>query len=175
MTEVTIRRVQQSDLAALLDIYNHYVVTTPITFDLEPRTLAQRQLWLDSFKAAGRHQCFVAVRGATPIGWSCSGKFRDKAAYDTSVEMSVYLAPQLHGRGLGRRLYNTVIDALQGEDIHRLYAGITLPNAASVALHLAFGFHPVGVQSEVGRKFGRFWDVALYERPLETVAALQSK
>jgi phosphinothricin acetyltransferase len=166
MTEVVIRRVQQGDLPALLAIYNHYVVATPITFDLEPRTQAQRQEWLDTFKSTGRHQCFVAVREGGPIGWACSGKFREKAAYDTSVELSVYLTPERHGQGLGRRLYQTVIHALQGEDIQRLYGGITLPNAASVALHLALGFRLIGVQSEVGRKFGRFWDVALYERPL---------
>ena len=166
MTEVTIRRVEQGDLPALLAIYNHYVVTTPITFDIEPRTLAQRQLWLDTFKPTGRHQCFVAVASGVPVGCACSGKFREKAAYDTTAELSVYLAPDAHGKGLGRRLYQTLIDALQGEDINRLYGGITQPNPASVALHLAFGFRLVGTQTEIGRKFGRFWDVALYERLL---------
>ncbi len=164
MSDIVIRRVEQGDLPALLAIYNHYVVTTPITFDLEPRTLAQRQLWLDTFKPAGRHQCFVAVQGGTPIGWSSSGKFRDKAAYDTSAELSVYLAPEAHGKGLGRRLHETLVAALQGEDINRLIAGITLPNDASVALHLAMGFRLIGVQTEIGRKFGRFWDVALCDR-----------
>jgi phosphinothricin acetyltransferase len=166
MPDVAIRRVEQGDLPALLAIYNHYVAATPITFDLEPRTLAQRQVWLDTFKPTGRHQCFVAVRDGIPIGWSSSGKFREKAAYDTSAELSVYLAPDAHGKGLGRRLYETLIDALQGEDINRLIAGITLPNDASVALHMAMGFRLIGVQTEIGRKFGRFWDVALYDRPL---------
>jgi phosphinothricin acetyltransferase len=167
MNGLSIRRVEQGDLPALLDIYNHFVLTTPITFDVEPRTLAQRQEWLDTFKPTGRYQCFVAVENGKPIGWACSGKFKEKAAYDTSVEMSVYLAPSAHGKGLGRKLYETLIPALQREDIHRLYGGITQPNAASVALHAAFGFKRVGVQSEVGRKFGKFWDVALYERILE--------
>jgi phosphinothricin acetyltransferase len=166
MSGLSIRRVEQGDLPALLDIYNHYVLTTPITFDIEPRTLAQRQEWLDTFKPTGRYQCFVAVESGTAIGWACSGKYKDKAAYDTSVEMSVYLHPSAHGKGLGRRLYQTIIDALQGQDIHRLYGGITQPNAASVALHVAMGFRHIGTQSEVGRKFGKFWDVALYERGL---------
>ena len=167
MGEILIRRVEQADLPDLLAIYNHYVATTPITFDVEPRTLAQRQLWLDGFAPEGRHQCFVAAREGHAIGWACSTKYKEKAAYDTSVEMSVYLAPEAHGRGLGRRLYQTIIDALQGEDINRLYGGITQPNAASVGLHLALGFKLVGTQTGVGRKFGRFWDVALYERPLK--------
>ena len=166
MPDAVIRRAEQGDLPALLAIYNHYVVTTPITFDIEPRTLAQRQVWLDTFKPTGRHQCFVATNEGVPIGWACSGKFREKAAYDTTAELSVYLAPDVHGKGLGRRLYQTLIDALQGEDLNRLYAGITLPNPASVALHLAFGFRLVGTQTEIGRKLGRFWDVALYERLL---------
>jgi phosphinothricin acetyltransferase len=167
MSAASIRRVEQGDLPALLDIYNHYVRTTPITFDEEPRTLVQRQEWLDSFASSGRHQSFVAVEGGRPVGWACSGKFKEKAAYDTSVELSVYLDPAQHGKGLGRRLYETLIPALKGQDIHRLFAGITQPNAASVALHLAFGFSLVGVQPEVGRKFGQFWDVALYQRAMD--------
>jgi phosphinothricin acetyltransferase len=167
LAEIHIRRVEQGDLKALLDIYNHYVATTPISFDVEPRTLAQRQLWLESFRPRGPHQCFVAAEGGQAIGWACSGKYKEKEAYATSVELSVYLAPDQHRKGLGRRLYQTLIDALQGEDINRLYGGITQPNQASVALHLALGFRHLGTQTEVGRKFGRYWDVALYERPLK--------
>ncbi|HEV2562326.1 MAG TPA: GNAT family N-acetyltransferase [Rhizomicrobium sp.] len=166
MSDVSIRRVEQGDLPALLDIYNHYVVHTPITFDIEPRTLAQRQQWLDQFKPTGRFQCFVAVRGNTPLGWASSVRFKDRAAYDTSVESGIYLAPDETGRGLGRRLYGTLLEALAGEDIHRAFGGVTQPNEASCGLHLAMGFRHVGTYREVGRKFGRFWDVAWYERPV---------
>ena len=86
MSDLIIRRVEQTDLPALLDIYNHYVLNTAITFDIETRTLAQRQAWLDTLKPAGRHQCFVAARGDKAVGWACSGKYREKAAYDTTVE-----------------------------------------------------------------------------------------
>jgi phosphinothricin acetyltransferase len=164
MRDLVIRRVEQTDLPALLDIYNHYVLTTAITFDIEPRTLAQRQMWLDTFKPVGRHQCFVAASDGEAVGWACSGKYREKAAYDTTAEMSVYLSPDEGGRGLGRRLYGTLFEALHGEDIHRFYAGVTLPNDASVALHRSFDFEQVGLQKEVGRKFGRFWDVATFMR-----------
>jgi len=167
MPAVDLRHIQQSDLPELLDIYNHYVLTTPITFDIEPKTLAQRQEWLDSFAPTGRYQCFVAVDENKPIGWACSAKFKEKAAYATSVEMSVYLAPLAQGKGLGRGLYQTLVDALKGEDVHRLYGGITEPNEASVALHRAMGFRLVGTQTQVGRKFGKYWDVSLYERELE--------
>ena len=166
MSDVVIRRVVQSDLAALLAIYNDYIADTPVTFDVEPRTLAQRQQWLDSFSPSGRHQCFVAVRQEVPIGWACSAKFKEKAAYDTSVETSIYLTSNEVGKGLGRRLYQTLFDALAGEDVHRAYGGVTQPNDASVGLHLAMGFSHVGTYREVGRKFGRFWDVAWYGKPL---------
>ena len=167
MSDVTIRRVEPRDLPALLAIYNHYVVHTPITFDLEPRTLAQRQEWLDQFAPSGKYQCFVAARGAQTIGWACSAKFKEKEAYATSIETSIYLAPDEGGKGLGRRLYKTLFDALKGEDIHRAFGGITQPNEASVACHKAVGFEHIGTYREIGRKFGKFWDVALYLRPMD--------
>jgi phosphinothricin acetyltransferase len=164
MSDITIRRAKENDLDALLAIYNHYVANTHITFDVEPRTREQRKAWLDGFSESGRRQCFVADRGGMAIGWASSGPFKDRAAYDTSVETSVYLAPDEHGKGAGRRLYQTLLDALAREDVHRAFGGIALPNEASVGLHVAMGFHHTGTYSEVGRKFGRFWDVAWYEK-----------
>ncbi len=164
MSKVSIRRAVQADLPALLAIYNHYVAETHVTFDLEPRTLEQRQAWFDAFAPAGRHQCIVAARDGAAIGWACSGTFKEKAAYQTSVETSVYLTPGESGQGFGRRLYEELFTALSGADVHRAFAGIALPNDASIALHRALGFEPVGVYQEVGRKFGRFWDVAWYGR-----------
>jgi phosphinothricin acetyltransferase len=166
VSDAVIRRVQPADLKTLLDIYNHYVTETHVTFDLEPRTLVQRQEWLAQFGERGRHQCFVAARDDRVIGWACSAQFKVKAGYDTSVETSVYLAPGEEGRGLGRRLYETLFDALKGEDIHRAYGGVCLPNAASEALHRSLGFEHFATYREVGRKFGKYWDVAWYVKPM---------
>jgi phosphinothricin acetyltransferase len=166
MNEPVIRRAEPRDLDALLALYNHYVVNTHITFDVEPRTLEQRKVWLDAFAPTGRRQCFIADRDGRAVGWASSGPFKDRAAYDTSVETSIYLAPEEGGKGLGRRLYQTLLDALAKEDIHRAFGGIAMPNAASVKLHTAMGFTYVGAYSEVGRKFGKFWDVAWYERAM---------
>jgi phosphinothricin acetyltransferase len=165
MTDVIIRRVEQGDLAALTAIYNHYVRETPITLDTVERDAAASQGWLDSFAATGRYQCFVAVRSGVVLGWASSHRYNPRAGYDATVSGSIYLAPDATGQGLGRRLYGTLFDALAGEDIHRIFGGITLPNAASVALHRAFGFEPAGIYPQVGRKFGRFWDVGTYLRP----------
>jgi phosphinothricin acetyltransferase len=163
---VAIRRIEQGDLAALLDIYNYYVRETPITFDIEQRCPAQHQAWLDGFASAGRYQCFVAVKNSAAIGWASSHRYKERAAYDTTVLSSIYLAPDATGQGLGRRLYAALFDALADEDVHRIFGGITQPNEASVRLHRAFGFEPVGIYREVGRKFGRYWDVATYLRSM---------
>jgi len=168
MTDFAVRAAERRDLPELLAIYNHYVVNTPITFDLEPRTLAQRLEWLDGFATTGKYRCFVALRNDRPIGWSCSARFKDKAAYDTSVETSVYLAPNETGKGLGRRLYQTLFDSLASEDIHRAFGGVTLPNDASVGLHKTLGFEHAGTYREIGRKFGKYWDVALFLRHLNS-------
>ncbi len=104
------------------------------------------------------------MRGGAAIGWASSGRFRERAAYDTTVETSVYLAPRETGRGLGRILYQTLFTALAGEDIHLMYGGVTQPNEASNRLHAAMGFEQAGVLPEVGRKAGRYWDVAIWLR-----------
>jgi phosphinothricin acetyltransferase len=166
MSGLVIRRGERGDLPALLDIYNYYVRQTPITFDIEPRTLEQRHAWFETFSDAGRYQCFVALKDGVPVGWASSGRFNERAAYDTSILTSVYLKADETGKGGGRLLYQTLFAALADSDAHRAYAGITLPNEASERLHRAFGFYRYGVTREVGRKFGRWWDVAWYEKPL---------
>jgi phosphinothricin acetyltransferase len=166
MRDTRLRRGEEADAAALNAIYDPYVRDTAITFDIEPWTLEARRRWLGEFSDAGRHQLFVAERTGALVGYACSRRFREKAAYDTTVETSVYLAPEAHGQGVGRALYERLFAALQAVDAHRLVAGLTLPNPASVALHERFGFTAVGVLREVGRKFGRYWDVLWMERAL---------
>lgn len=100
------------------------------------------------------------------IGYASSGQYRPKAAYETTVETSVYVAPDSVGRGVGASLYTVLLDALEQEDVHRALAGSALPNEASVTLHSRFGFHLVAHFSEQGRKFDRYWEVDWYERAL---------
>jgi len=101
-----------------------------------------------------------------PVGYATSSRWRPKAAYDTTVESSVYCHPDAVGRGTGTRLYAALFEALIGEDVHRVVAGIAQPNPASVALHERFGFRSVGTFESVGLKFGRYWDVAWFERSM---------
>ncbi|WP_217236212.1 GNAT family N-acetyltransferase [Streptomyces sp. AC555_RSS877] len=167
-TEVQVRPGVDSDLVALTDIYNHYVRETSITFDTAVFTPEERRPWLLSHPEDGPHRLMVATHADTQeiLGYATSSLYRAKPAYSTSVEVTVYLAPHAGGRGVGTMLYKALFEALSGEDLHRAYAGIAQPNEASARLHERFGFRHVGTYREVGRKFGRYWDVAWYEKDL---------
>jgi phosphinothricin acetyltransferase len=162
----SIRAACDDDLPALTALYNHYIENTAITFDTEPWTLAQRREWLSHYHPTGRHRLLVAEAGGSLLGYSSSSRFRPKAAYDTSVETSVYVDPAAHGQGVGTALYTALFEILATEDVHRAIAGVTLPNEKSIALHEKFGFLVTGTMTEVGRKFDRYWDVAWLEKVL---------
>lgn len=164
MSGARVRTANADDAPALAGIYNHYVDHTAITFDVAPVSVADREQWIAGFSEQGRYRLRIVDEAGTVLGWACSRRFRDRAAYDPSIEVSVYLHPDAGGRGFGSLLYRTLFAALAGEDIHRAYAGITLPNDASLAIHRRFGFEDCGVMREVGRKFGRFWDVQWMEK-----------
>jgi phosphinothricin acetyltransferase len=166
MGDPVIRAARPDDFQPTLDLYNHYVRETAFTFDIEPLTEEQRRPWFEKFGATGPYRLFVAEEGGAVIGYAGSSELRPKRAYETSVETTIYLAQGATGRGLGRRLYQALFDALAGEDVHRAFAGITLPNPASIALHESLGFSPAGVWSEAGRKFDRYHNVAWYEKAL---------
>jgi phosphinothricin acetyltransferase len=166
MVNARIRPAGRADLGRLTEIYNHYVVTSAVTFDLEPLTVERRAEWFEQHREAGRYRLLVAEEDSRVVGYASTGRFRTRAAYDTTVEASIYCAPEALGRGIGTVLYRHLFALVAGEDINRIVAAITLPNDASVALHRSFGFVQVGIFSENGRKFDRYWDVAWFERPL---------
>jgi hypothetical protein len=112
-------------------------------------------VWFDEHAEAGRYRLLVAEENGSVIGYASTGRFRDKRAYDTTAETSVYCAPEATGRGVGSALYRELFITLAGEDINRLAAGITLPNDASIALHKRFGF----VQSVSSARTGASSDV----------------
>lgn len=157
------RPMQMDDLGAVTAIYNHYVKNTHATFDVDAFTIETRTPWFSQFGAT-RHQCWIAVIDNEPAGYACSMPLKPKAAYATSVEVSVYMKEGQGGRGIGRQLYDRLFDAIAPHDVHRAYALIAQPNEPSMKLHAAFGFNEVSRLNEVGRKFGRYWDVHWLER-----------
>ena len=133
----------------------------------DPFTPEERRPWFDAHAATGRHRLLAAVGSdGALLGYATTSRFRSKAAYDTTVEASIYCDPKAVGVGCGSALYSALFESIRDEDIHCIVAGVSLPNPASIRLHERFGFEPVGVFRGVGRKFGRFWDVAWFERPL---------
>jgi phosphinothricin acetyltransferase len=171
---LSVRPAAEDDLEAINDIYNHFVAETHITFDVEPVSMEDRREWFGHYAESGRHRLMVAVDGDGVAGFASSSRFRPKPGYLTSVETSVYLAPEMVGKGIGSRLYGELFKAIEGEDVHRAYAGIALPNPASIALHEKFGFKRVAHFTEQGRKFGRYWDVAWFEKPLQGAGDAES-
>lgn len=161
---VLVRAARETDLPRLTEIYNYYIINTPITFDLEPYTVEQRMPWFQQFAPTGRYRLLVAEQNGIVVGYTGTMRWRPKRAYDTTVETTIYCAPETTGKGIGRPLYETLFDSLAAEDVHQIVAGYTLPNAASAALHERCGFKPVGVFKEVGRKFGKYWDVAWMQK-----------
>jgi phosphinothricin acetyltransferase len=166
MPETLIRAATAQDLPRLTEIYNYYVLHTPITFDLEPYTAKERAAWLNQFSLTGRYRLLIAEENTIVLGYAGTARFRAKAAYDTAVEATIYCAPEAVGKGIGHMLFAALFQAIAQEDIHRIVGGYTMPNAGSASLLEKFGFQPVGIFHETGRKFDRYWDVAFAERPL---------
>jgi len=173
MNDITTRPAVLADLPRLAEIYNHYILNTPITFNTTPFTVEGFRGWFEEHSDGKRHRLVVAVEkgGAGQIiGYAGTGLFRPKEAYETTVETTIYRSHECTQRGVGTLLYRALFELIAGEDIHRVVAGVTLPNPASVRLHERFGFRHVGTFTENGRKFGKYWDVAWFERRLKLEA-----
>ena len=159
-----IRPASVEDLPAMVAILNPFILNTAVTFDTEPYTAQSRLPWFNQFSLDGRHRCYVAVVDSQVVGYANSGPLRPKRAYDTSVEVSIYKSQECALAGIGSALYKTLFDSLGNEDVHRAHALVTLPNAASVAIHEKFGFREVGTLQEAGRKFGEYHSVYWMEK-----------
>ena len=164
--EFKVREASEADLPALTGIYNHYVVNSPITFDVRPFTTEERRAWFLDHAGQPRHRLLVAEDASGVIGYATTSRWRPKPAYDTTVESTVYCRADALGRGVGSRLYRSLFTAVESAGVEQIVAGVALPNDASVALHERLGFRQVGVFRSVGWKFDRFWDVAWYQRPV---------
>lgn len=166
-TKPGIRLAKATDLARLVDIYNHYVRNTHITFHNEPFSIDARRSWIDLFSNSGPYRLLVAENEHGVLGYASSTEFKPREAYRSSVETTIYLDHRHTGGGIGATLYNALLEMLVAEpSTHRAYGGVALPNKASVNLHERAGFVRVGTYSEVGFKLGRFWDVAWFEKDL---------
>lgn len=164
MGAVNIRLAQVEDAEATREIYNHEVMTSTATFDLVPRSLVEQQTWLGA--RSGAHAVVVAEEDGMVVGFGSLSLWRDRPAYATSVENSVYVHREHRGRGIGRMLLAELIEIARAHGFHAMFARIVGSREASIALHRTLGFELVGTEREVGRKFGRWLDVVVMERML---------
>ena len=160
----TIRRAALIDAAGINAVYNPFILETPATFETAPIDEAARRRWLDIRAANPRWPVFVAADASRILGFANASAFDERQSYETSVKVSVFIAPEGQGRGVGRRLYVALFTNLATADVHRAYAGIVAPNPASIRLHERFGFNHVATYDEVGRKFGSYYSVMWFEK-----------
>ena len=162
---VAIRLARVADAEAIRTIYNHEVMHTTATFDLVPRSLADQEAWITARSGAFAAIVAVETNGAAEevVGFGSLSPYKERAAYRTSVEDSVYVRRDRGGRGIGRQIVEALLDIAEQSGFHAVFARIEASGTASRALHARCGFTLVGIERETGRKFHRWLDVALMQ------------
>ncbi|MDQ6947709.1 MAG: N-acetyltransferase family protein [Actinomycetota bacterium] len=159
------RLATNADAEAMRAIYNVEVAGSTVTFDLVPRTPEQQLAWLADHR--GAHPAIVAVdQGGRVVGFASVSPYRSRPAYSTTVEDSVYVQSDQRGQGVGRLLLADLVGVTAAHGFHAIMGRIVGDHAASIALHRGCGFELIGVEREVGRKFGRWLDVVVMQRLL---------
>jgi L-amino acid N-acyltransferase len=158
---VDVRLARLDDAGTIRSIYNHEVLNTTATFDLVPRTVDEQRDWLA--ERSGAFSAVVAEHEGVVVGFASLSPYKERAAYRTTVEDSVYVEPSYQGRGAGKLLLDTIVDVARSSGFHAVMARIEAGGTASRALHTSCGFTLVGVEREVGRKFNRWLDIALMQ------------
>lgn len=156
-----IRKVTIEDAQQLVDIYNHYVLNTVVTFDDLPFTVDAFKDKIESIYKI--YPFFVFEEDNKILGYAYANKWREKPAYKFTVESTVYLHHEAFGKKIGTTLYTALLKQLKEQHYHVVVGGLTLPNEASVKLHEKFGFKQVSHFKEVGLKFNRWLDVGFWQ------------
>jgi len=156
-----VRLAGPGDAEGIRHIYNLEVTESTVTFDLVPRSLAEQLQWLEDH--SGVHPAVVAVDGDEVLGFASLSPYRGRPAYSTTVEDSIYVARDHQRRGIGRVLLAEAVRLAAGHGFHAVMGRIVGGHEPSIALHRQCGFEQVGVEREIGRKFGKWLDVVLME------------
>lgn len=165
---VTIRQATSKDAAQILEIYSPFCGDSGVSFEVRPPTIEEMESRIDN--TTKRYPWLVCERGGLILGYAYAGPYRQRAAYRWAVEVTVYVRDGSQRKGVGRALYTVLFCILRLQRFHKAYAGTTLPNPASVGLHKAMGFEPVGVYRGAGYKAGKWHDVAWWQLSLQPEA-----
>jgi phosphinothricin acetyltransferase len=168
MEELNIRLATEADLAAIGEIYDHYVLHCTCTWRMKPQTPQERAAWFLQHDAA--HPLIVAQSEGRVVGWGSLSEFRSFDGYRHTVENSVYVRDGAHGRGIGSAILGDLVRRGRDAGHHCIIAVISADQAPSIALHAKFGFVEMGRLREVGRKFDHWMDVVFMERLLQETA-----
>jgi phosphinothricin acetyltransferase len=160
------RTAMESDLPAILAIYNHAILTSTAVYDYEPDTMVMRQAWFAAKTKSGM-PVFVSEDEDGVSGFATYGAFRNRAGYRYSVEHSVYISEAKRGLGHGRLLLSTLIEAASRHSMHTMIASVDAQNEISIHLHLKLGFAQVAHFREVGYKFDRWLDLIFLQKILD--------
>jgi L-amino acid N-acyltransferase YncA len=158
---VEIRRARVDDAEAIRRIYNAEVTGSTVTFDLVPRTAEEQVTWL--VQRSGAYAALVADVDGQVLGFGSLSPYRDRPAYSTTVEDSVYVDRAARGGGVGRALLEALVETARAHGFHTVIARVVGGHEASIALHRGVGFEEVGTEREVGRKLGRWLDVVVMQ------------
>lgn len=158
---ITVRNADRADIPAIVDIYNESVVSSTATFDTTPKTVDDYEIWFSAH--GGRHPVIVAEEHGAVCGWAALSAYSDRAAYDGTAEVSLYIRRSCQNRGIGRLLFAQIIDRGRRAGLHTVISRIAEGNDVSIALHSSLGFRTVGVMRQVGKKFGRLLDVIIMQ------------
>ena len=161
MTTDGVRNVVESDAAVICDIYNHYVANTIITFEQEPVSISEMRSRIR--ETAAQYPWLVSDSGQGLVAYAYASRWRSRAAYDQTVETTVYVRSDAIGSGIGLPLYMTLLDELRRRSVHAAVGCIALPNPGSVAFHEKCGFQKVAHFPQVGRKFDQWVDVGFWQ------------
>ena len=165
MSAVSLRAAQVSDAEAIAVIYNYEVETSTATFDLVPRSIEAQREWITA--RSGAFSALVADDSAAGvIGFAALSTYRDRAGYRTTVENSVYVHRDHQRRGVGRLLLGALLEVARDSGFHTVIARIDSQSSGSLALHESLGFVTVGVERQIGRKFGRWLDSVIMQKML---------
>ncbi|MFD2178282.1 GNAT family N-acetyltransferase [Veronia pacifica] len=140
----------------ITEIFNHYILHSNSRFETEPFTEENRTTWFEQFSEELPHQIYCAIENNKVVGFACTQPYRPSTAFSDTVEITIYLSPDVMTKGIGSALYSRLLSHVKSHNVHKVLSGIAVPNVASIALHKKFGFKEIGIFNEYAKKNNQY-------------------